>query len=329
MVEADGGYFVKGKFDQLAAKYHATSKSYGPFVAAFTEYSQQVIAAGDRRLFAVKQQLQNILSAVELAVLQDSIPELSKILGIPTFTRRPFEGGVSRGVDAESRFVSILCQFVTAISSGRQPPLVLFLDDIQWANTKSLELLRALAKADRGIGDSNLMIICTFRDDEVSEQADLSFSIREMDTQGVILTSIPVTSISANAVNEMIANVLKTSLDHCKSLADTIYSKTNGNAFFVQQLLRSLQDDRLLKIDDTGRWEWDEKEVIDAMGAESVLELLEKKVEQLPERAKEVLKIAACLGIAFEKSVLWAVGIVDRAEVTYVLNLAEKRGGCC
>ncbi len=326
-VDQDEGFFISGKFDQLAATYQATSKSYEPFEVACTDLCHQVVAKGVDRVSLVKAAIRQSLSAVELSVLQGSIPALQLILGSPQIlARRSSSVSLSRGVDAEGRFVRILCRFLLSVCAGYQSPLIIFLDDLQWANNKALELLKALAVAEKSMAGSKLMILCTYRDDEISPQDHLSVCLDEIKEDGVIIKNIAVLSMSEMAVHDMIAEVLDLPNEQCLSLARIIYHKTGGNVFFIKQLLRYLCEERLLISRETGQLRWDDSQILEATANQSVLELLSKKVEQLPDKAKEVLKVASCLGLAFEESVLWAAGTANKTEVTSALCLAEERG---
>lgn len=327
-VEQIGGYFVSGKFDQLAATYQATSKaSYEPFVDACTELCHQVVANGPETVRSVKIAVQHVLNAVEISVLQDSIPALRSILGSShVATRKSSSVGLARGLDAEGRFARILCRFLLCVCTGNKSPLVMFLDDLQWANNKALELLKTLATAEKGLMGSKFMILCTYRIDDVSPGDFLPLCLGEIAQDGVVVTKITVSGMKERAVCEMIADMLNLPAEKCKKLADAFYFKTSGNVFFIKQLLRFVSEDRKLRADETGELQWDESDILQTTDIHSVLELLTKKVEQLPEKAKEVLKVASCLGLAFEESVLWAAGTADKAEVSNALRLADKRG---
>jgi predicted ATPase len=327
-VERDGGFFISGKFDQLAATCQATSKSYEPFVMACSELCHQVVKAGAEKVNMVKAAIRQALNAVEISILQDSIPALRMILGSSHHetTRRSSCGGLARGVDAEDRFGRIFCRFLFSVCSGYQSPLILFLDDIQWASDKALELIKILAVAEKKLAESKLMILCTYRDDEVLPEDILSVTMDEMKEDGVIFTDVAVSTMSDAAAHEMIADILDLSPEKCRTLALTLYHKTNGNVFFIQQLLRCLRDDGLLTFDETGELRCDESRLFLLMDNQSVLELLVNKLKQLPENAKEVLKVASCLGLAFDESVLWTAGTADKASVAIALRLAEERG---
>lgn len=287
-----------------------------------------MVAKGGENVTMVKSAIRQALNAVELSVLVDSIPALRMILGSSqhTATKRSSCGGLARGVDAEDRFGRIFCRFLLSVCSGYQPGLVLFLDDLQWANRNALEILKTLAVAEKGMARSKLMILGTYRDDEVLPQHPLSVTLDDLRQEGVMLTNIAVSSMSQVAANEMIADILDLSVEKCQNLAITIYDKTGGNAFFIKQLLRCLREDRLLTFDETGELKCDEIRLLPFMDNDSVLELLINKVNQLPEKAKEVLKVASCLGLAFDESVVWAAGKLEKADVSFAFKLAEERG---
>lgn len=326
-VDRNGGFFIAGKFDQLAATYQATSQSYEPFEAACTDFCNQAVAHGLDRIGLVKTAVRQALNAVELSLLQDSIPALRTIFGSSQLSaRRSACGGLARGVDAEGRFVRIFCRFLLSVCSGYQSPLVLFLDDIQWADIKALELLKALAVAEKTLAGSKLLIVCAYRDDEIVRGDNLSTCLDEIREDGVDVEIIAVSCMSEMALHAMISDVLGLPYEQCQNLALTIHQKTGGNVFFVKELLRYLREDQLLGSNNAGLLRWDESQILQATGNRSVLELLTYKVEQLPDKAKEVLQVASCLGLVFEESVLWAAGTADKAEVSAALRLADEKG---
>ncbi len=327
-VAQQGGYFISGKFDQLAAQYHATSKSYGPFVVAFTEYCKQVLAAGDERVALVKTLLEDAMSEAELRILQDFIPALTQLLGRKRLIRRTSSSrGVTRSLDAESNFISVFCRFVQALCSQSQPPLVLFLDDLQWANPKALGLLKELAVVDSADVGCKIMILCTVREeDEATPNENQASSVQMMKDEGVVITNIEVANMSDVAVNDMISGLLGNSTDDCRLLTDIIYKTTAGNVFFVLQLLRTLHDEELLTLDKSGRWCWDADQILQRVEAKSVLQLLISKIQRLPRSTKEVLTIASCLGVVFEETMVWCASTLTKAEVAKALQLAQEKG---
>lgn len=322
-----GSYFVSGKFDQLTANYYATSTSYGPFGRAITELCDQIAAEGDVKVESVQNALRRAISEVELAILEDFIPALVKILGSQTTrSSSPTNGVTRRGLDAENNFVRVFCRFVNALCSTSQMPLVLLLDDLQWADPKSLTLLKELAGSETGQMRSQLMLLCTFRDDEILSSSDeFPTGIQAIKNDGIRITNIVVGNISSKAVNEMISNLLKVPVQDCNSLSDIVYKTTAGNVFFVVQLLCSLRDDNLLTLDETGRWHWESDQITATMETHSVSQLLVKRVQQLPRSAIEVLKIASCLGVVFEETTVWCAGTLRKADVAHALQLAKEK----
>ncbi len=321
----DGGYFVSGKFDQLAAaNSQATAQSYGAFFTALTELCRQVVAAGEEQMQSIKTHLEAELHSVEMSVLKDTLPALSLIYGEPSVDSKTYyDKMTTRGANAESSFVSTITKFVHSFCSEGQPPLVFLLDDIQWADSKSLSLFMALAAANKAPSSSKLVLLCTYRVDEVPGCDEFENCLRIIKESGVVVTRIDVPSLSEIVVNQMVANRLNVPLLECKQVADAIYRKTEGNVLFVVQLI---QEAHLLTNGALGQGQWDNKQILQTIESQSVLELLVKKIRRLPDSTIEMLKIASCLGVAFSEAILCSVGTVAEADVAAGLRHAEDDG---
>jgi predicted ATPase len=197
---------------------------------------------------------------------------------------------------------------------GAFGPVVLAMDDLQWADAASMELLESLA-LDRE--NASLMIVASFRDDDAYSQCPHITSLENLRTASehdpsLQLMSVCVGDLRVEQVNELLVDLLSSpSPATTEGLAEIVHKKTSGNVFFVIQFLTVLQESQLLAFNfGAMKWVWDVEEVrLSTAATDNVVSLL-KKMRSLPGSVGFVLPIMACLGSTFHEPVLAVV--VDR-----------------
>jgi predicted ATPase len=259
------------------------------------------------------------------AILTDVVPALQEILG-PNDNDTP---GV-KSAGAQNHFLFLFCQMVASICTP-ECPLVLFLDDLQWAEPASIGLLSALVK-DTSIRGLFLMGAC--RGNEVSTDHQLSVSLRELEDTGVRITNIMVGNLHSSAVHQMIYDVLQLTADESKPLADFVFRQTNGNIFFSLMLLRTLFEEGFLYQDDNNKknapsssssWKWDSDDsILMNINCQDVINMVADKIRSLSAEDQQVLKIAACMGAEFDEYILTET--CDCADVGLSLQHAQDKG---
>ena len=272
-VQQDGGYFVCGKFNQSQSR-----SPYPAMVSAFTEFAQQVEERGQveemrRRIQAAIQTEGNLLTAM--------IPALKNLVGDQQHT-------TVLGEKAIARFVFVFRAFLLAIASP-EVPIVICVDDIQWADPCSLLLMASLipSTSDRGI-----FFVATSRNN-VDHDSILSSMLRDLEREKVHICHISLKNLPHEAVTEMLMDMLCLNPQDADSLSEYLQSYTNGNILFLQELLGCLQDEGLLTEIDQSNWGFSggalRREIV------SLQQLLREKMRELPLPVQEVLKIAAFL----------------------------------
>jgi predicted ATPase len=256
--------------------------------------------------------------------------------------------GRLQGPDAEKYYCHILGKFVAAIrASLMDHPLVLLLDDLQWADSRSLELLKILmTRSSSKPTASNLLILGTVRSETMNhsisfhqqqqqqqaeendeESITLVKTIQELQEKGVAITNVDVPNICEDAVRELVGDLLPCS--DVESLSRSVYSQTGGNIFFIFQLMKFWEGEGMLgnrNIHDDDP----EKSVRRPLDCEnaSVVALIAKKIHQLPLNVQEVLKMAACFGTNLSIRLLEEAGSVGMSplEVEPALAVAHELG---
>ena len=235
------GFFIRGKFDQIPS-----DTPYSTFVQAFGELVQQLITGEDNYQSGWGKKISDSLDNSG-KIISDFIPGLEKLIGKQSGTTE------LKGIEAQNRFNYEIIRFIKTIA-GKDHPLVIFVDDLQWADASSLNLLNTIAK-NRDI--EYFMLIASFRNNEVDEIHPITRRQNELREENVNYDEIELKDLQFEDVNQLVAAALHTSPEKASFLTDIIYNKTKGNAFYVWQFLKSLYDEGLLKFDfDKGQWHW-------------------------------------------------------------------------
>ncbi|MGI2901933.1 EAL domain-containing protein [Tolypothrix sp. VBCCA 56010] len=299
-ITARRGNFIWGKFDQ-----YQRNIPYYAFSQAFDELCKQLLTETEAVL---NQWREKILAAVgnNGQVLIDVIPNLERVIG----TQPPVVQ--VEASQAQNRFNLVFQNFIKVICQ-KSHPLVLFIDDLQWADKASLNLLKTIM-SDATI--QYLLIIGAYRDNEVNASHPLMMTLEEIETQGV-LSSIHLDNLLVQDVNTLISEALKSPPTSTQPLTDLVYDKTQGNAFFTTQFLKSLYTEELLTFDRQVRqWQWDVAQIQAKDITDNVVELMASNIGKLPASTQIVLQLAACIGNKFDLSTL---GIIYQHQPTQVL----------
>jgi predicted ATPase/signal transduction histidine kinase/tRNA A-37 threonylcarbamoyl transferase component Bud32 len=289
------GYFITGKFDQFKRNI-----PYASLIQAFQSLIQQLLTQSVARVEAWKEKLLTALGE-NAQVIIDVIPEVELIVGTqPPVTQLG-------AVESQNRFHRVFGQFV-GVFANQEHPLIVFLDDLQWADSASLNLIELLmTDCDRNY----LLLIGAYRDNEVFPTHPLMLSLSKIETAGAVANNIVLSPLQLTDVEELIGETLKDT-QSTKPLAELLFHKTGGNPFFLTQLLKTLHQEDLLTYNfQSGMWQWDIQD-IQAIGIAdlNVVELMARNIRKLSLETQNVLKLAACIGNTFNLDVL---AIVNQA----------------
>ncbi|WP_169927438.1 AAA family ATPase [Labilithrix luteola] len=232
-------------------------------------------------------------------VLTDLAPRLVDIIGEPP-PPPPLEP-----LDAKLRLQATVRAFLGVFTSKARP-LVLLLDDLQWADASTVETLSALA-ADPD--SAHLLLVGAFRADEIADSRAVLRLETELRAEDVSVTRIDLQPLSEVDVEHLLTDAVgPRDGDDVRRLAAIVHRKTAGNPFFVRQLLRELQKQGLVAFDShRGGWTWDVRRIEDVAITDNVVDLLAKAIDDLPEAARQLLPIAACSGKVVDVRTLAAV----------------------
>ena len=298
-ITARRGYFISGKFEQLQRNI-----PYSAIAAAFRSLIQQILAEDEAQLLEWREKLLAAFASNGQAII-DVIPEVELIVGPqpPIQQLEPME--------AQNRFNLVFQKFVRAFCQSSHP-LVIFLDDLQWADAASLKSIELMLTDEQM---KYLLLIGAYRDNEVSPTHPSILTLNRLEKEGVILNRITLAPLAAPQIAQLIADTLRSNLELVEPLAELIYRKTSGNPFFVNEFLKTIYQENLLKFDWQQRcWVWDIPQ-INALGiTENVVDLLIDKLKKLPNAPRQALLLAACIGNSFDLktlSIVWEKSLTD------------------
>jgi predicted ATPase len=337
-VVQSGGYFLCGKLDQLNKDKSSPQRPYAPFVMAFSHLVDSVVmnkGVAEEIRACVCSKMTNR----DIDLILETFPSLARIIR-PQESSNGYDGStISKNKMNGTMLARVVRIFLESICDPQTRPIVLLIDDLQWADQGTLVLLNSLlskTEDDRNTGTNGLLLVGTCRHNEVTVDDELALLLRTLeDEENVSICQIEVSNLSRPVSGELFARVLgvprekytpeiASSLD---PLVDIAYEQTKGNVFFLLQFMRSLHDEGYLRVEaepqklaqinitsssaqQTNNWLWSEKairssSIHDAMSAKKdAVSILARQMKRLPSHEQNTLMVASCLGSKFDKDLL-------------------------
>lgn len=287
LVQARGN-FISGKCEQFEC-----NMPYMAFTHAFRQLIGQILTESEEKITEWKTKLLAAMGS-NGQIMIDVIPELEIIIGSQpaVIELAPIEN--------QYRFQNIFRNFV-AVFSQPSHPLVMFIDDLQWASTVGLNLAKfILLHPDTRY----FYLIGAYRDNEVDTNHPLHKTLDEIQKQKPI-RDIALKPLAFYHINQLIADTLHVSADKTKKLATVVYAKTQGNPFFTNQFLTTLCKNKLINFDAIKKqWAWDIKQIKKSNITDNVVDLMIGKIRQLPKETQTALSLAANIGYEFSLDIL-------------------------
>ncbi|MEA5574477.1 AAA family ATPase [Calothrix sp. UHCC 0171] len=305
------GYFIKGKFDQFNRNIPLDA-----LVQAFRDLIGQLLCESDAQLQSWKLQILEALGE-NAQVIIDVIPELAQIIGEQS------PAPELSGTAAQNRFNLLFQKFIQVFTQPEHP-LVMFLDDLQWADSASLNLLQLLM-AESGTG--YLLMIGAYRDNEVFAAHPFILTLDAIAKTGTKINTITLKPLSESSLNQLVADTLKSAITLAQPLTKLVYQKTQGNPFFATQFIKALYQEQLITFDPQARhWQCDIARVREAALTDDVVEFMALQLQKLPKATQNVLKLAACIGNQFDLKTLAIVAEESTIEMATALWSALQEG---
>jgi PAS domain S-box-containing protein len=283
------GLFASGKFDQ-----YKRDIPYATLVQAFQSLVRPLLSKSDAELNGWRDALVEALGASG-RLMVDLVPELKLIVGEPPpVPELPPQ-------QAQARFQLVFRRFI-GVFARQEHPLALFLDDLQWLDAATLDLLKdLLTQSDL----NHLMLIGAYRDNEVDGTHPLTRKLDAIRQAGARVQEIRLAPLTGDDLRQVIVDALRCEPERAAPLAQLVHDKTGGNPFFAIQFISALAEQGLLRFDhDAARWRWDLDRLHAKGYTDNVVDLMVGKLTRLPVRTQAALQQFACLGNAAEITML-------------------------
>ena len=303
-ITAKRGYFVSGKFDQFQR-----DRPYSALMSALKELVRQLLRDTEAELSQWREKFLGALGNNGQVII-DVISELELIIG-----KQPALAELE-AQETQNRFNLVFQNFIrTFCTSGH--PLVIFLDDLQWADAATLNWLK-LSLVDAPI--EFLLLIGAYRDNEVNPTHPLSLTLDQLQNEGVVVHQINLTPLTLEHISQFMAEALQSHTAQIQPVATLVWQKTRGNPFFVNEFLKTLYIEKLIGFDwNTRSWTWDLEQIKAKKFTDNVVDFMVHRVQLLPSTTQHILQLAACIGSEFDLQTL-AI-ICEQSPLDIFINL--------
>jgi len=275
------GFFLGGKFDQLARGI-----PYSTPVKVLTDLVTGLLAEGEPRLRVWREEIQKALGT-NGKLITDVIPRLKLLIGdqaaVPELPL----------TEAERRFHGAFRDFL-GVFTRKEHPLVLFLDDLQWADAGSLRLIEDVITHPH---TRYLLLIGAYRDNEVDPSHPLTRMLERIRKTPAVVDDVVLSPLGMEHVAELVADTVRSEPARARPLAAIVHEKTGGNPFFVIQFLTTIHREQLLELDEAAlTWRWDGAGIQRKGYTDNVADFMARRLTALPAVTQDVVRIAACIG---------------------------------
>ncbi|WP_346355052.1 diguanylate cyclase [Azotosporobacter soli] len=303
-----GGVFGEGKFQELHR-----SLPYSGWYEACEELMAQLLAKAPEDVGELRSRLLIALGE-GAALLADFLPRGEALLGRATPTEE------TNGGDAEKRLFVAVKRFFQIVAEPERP-VVLFFDDLQWADLASLKLLREISQSQAA-----LVVIAAYRENRLDGENLLSGWLEQMQ-QETSLLQLTLKEHPYEVTLKILEEVLGVRGENVAQLAELVYGRTQGNILFLSRFLEHLHDQGLLSFSrEEGAWQWSLAAIRETSLADNVVGLMTEKVKSLPSATLELLILASCFGIRVLRDTLAAIAEKSPWQVAATLRLAVAEG---
>ena len=305
------GLFASGKFDQYKRVI-----PYSTLAQAFQSLIRTLLTKSETELGKWRDELRDSLDQ-NAQLIVDLVPELKLIIGDqPPVTEVPAQ-------DAQRRFQLVIGRFI-GVFARQEHPLALFLDDLQWLDAATLDLLEALLTRSEL---RHLLLIGAYRDNEVDAAHPLVRKLEAIRSSGGKVKEITLGPLAQENLEQLLAGALRCEPERSEPLAQLVRDKTGCNPFFTIQFISSLADDKMLAFDhDAACWRWDLDRIHAKQYTDNVVDLMIRKLVRLPPQTQIALQHMACLGNVAEVTILSTVLEASQEQVRAAIWESVRQG---
>jgi len=275
------GFFVTGKFDQ-----YNRDIPYATLAQALQSLMRQLLGKNESELSQWRSALQDALGPNGQLMI-NLIPELALVIG-----EQPFVADLP-SQDLQARFL-LAFQRLLRVFARPEQPLVIFLDDLQWLDAATSNLLERIVREPEV---EHLLVICAYRDNEVGRAHPVAQTLAAVTAARGEMKELRLGPLRSDDLCQFVADALHAELVRVRALADLIHEKTEGNPFFSTQFLTTLVAEKLIVFSPMATaWQWDLNQIHAKVVTDNVADLLSGKLIRLPDITLQALKHFACLG---------------------------------
>jgi PAS domain S-box-containing protein len=303
------GLFASGKFDQYKREV-----PYATLAQAFRSLIQRLLGKSEADLAPWRDSLRNALGPNGRLIIE-LVPELELIIG-----RQPPAPGLPPQ-DARRRFHLIFRRFI-GVFARPEHPLALFLDDLQWLDAATLDLLEDLLT---GSGLAHLLLIGAYRANEITRAHSLRQKLEAIEAAGGKVVQIPLTPLAPEHLQQLISEALRCEAERAAPLARLVHEKTGGNPFFANRFIASLAEEGMLTFDhDAACWSWDLGRIRAKGYTDNLVDLMVVKLTRLTAATQKAVQHLACLGNGAAVGTLSLVYGTTETEIHSLLDEAVR-----
>jgi PAS domain S-box-containing protein len=283
------GLFASGKFDQ-----YKRDIPYATLAQAFQSLVRPLLGQSETELGWWRDALREVLGPNGQLIV-NLVPALELVVG-----RQPPVPDLPPQ-EAQNRFQMVFRRFLS-VFARKEHPLALFLDDLQWIDTATLDLLEHLVTHSEV---RHLLLVGAYRDNEVESAHPLLRTLETIRNAGARVQEIVLTPLGLGDVGRLVADGLHCEVEHARPLAQLVHEKTGGNPFFAIQFFTALAEEGLLASDPIApAWQWDMNRIRAKSYTDNVVDLMAGKLKRFSAITQEALKQLACLGNVAEIATL-------------------------
>ncbi|QUY41487.1 ATP-binding sensor histidine kinase [Acaryochloris marina] len=306
------GYFVQGKQNQFQRDTPNSA-----ILNAFQNLIQQILSEPEHKIIFWKEILVQELSE-NANIIIDNIPDLELIIGPQPEVKE------LNAIESQKRYLRVFKKFVNVFTQSEHP-IVVFLDDLQWFDFSSIKFLEELLV---DASDSHLLMILSYRDNEISKTHPLRFFIKNIENLKINIKHINIKSLGNEYVKEIIEDTFDLTYSSVEPLVKIIFDMSKGNPFHISQLIKIFYEKKVIKFDfNEGKWSFYENKVqnLDLVSL-SIVELMQNSIFQLPTDTQNLLYLASCIGNKFDLNFLSVVSSSQPKDVVVKLWPALQSG---
>jgi predicted ATPase/GAF domain-containing protein len=304
-------YFISGKFEQFN-----NTIPYTAFIQAFQSLIRQLLTENEACLADWKIKIRET-AGVNGKILTDIFPDLIHIIG----PQKEIEEISPQ--ETQNRFKHLLYSFI-CLFADKDHTLVIFIDDLQWADQASIELIKLI------FSDTSLPIflISAYRDAETAGNNYLTSFLNSLGKDNYPVIFLDINPVNSEYASALLEDIFHNEMEDNSVFIELLLQKTNGNPLFIKEIL--LQLHRLGHIyrhtESTGRisWSYMTEEINNVRLPETLAEILANRISLLPEETQDVLKIASCIGIIFSPHLIAGIQQKEIESIKTILNDCVK-----